>query len=135
MARTSTNGSANGHVNGHANGVANGSAKKTDRSQQDIEDFANSTTDHSRWRLLDETGRHTWQYMADDEAAKEWPQTTADKYHLGLPTVRLKCFHLVELFLGLTGHTGSPRSAFRENSSSSCRQRSCFLLEAPDAWW
>lgn len=45
-------------------------------------------TDYSRWRLLDERGRQTWHYLADDEAAKKWPQSTADKYFLGLPTVK-----------------------------------------------
>ncbi|QSZ30996.1 hypothetical protein DSL72_000557 [Monilinia vaccinii-corymbosi] len=43
-------------------------------------------TDYSRWRLLDERGRQTWHYLEDDEDAAEWPQTTADKYFLGLPT-------------------------------------------------
>lgn len=46
-------------------------------------------TDYTRWRMLDEKGRHTWHYLDDDEDAKEWPQTTADKYFLGLPTVGL----------------------------------------------
>jgi len=45
-------------------------------------------TDYSRWRLRDIKGVQTWHYLADDEAAKEWPQSAADKYHLGLPTVR-----------------------------------------------
>jgi len=44
-------------------------------------------TDYSRWRLLDERGRQTWHYLEDDEDVKEWPQSTADKYFLGLPTV------------------------------------------------
>jgi lanosterol synthase len=44
-------------------------------------------TDYTRWRLLDERGRQTWHYLEDDEDAKEWPQSTADKYFLGLPTV------------------------------------------------
>lgn len=44
-------------------------------------------TDYTRWRLLDERGRQTWHYLENDEDAKEWPQTTADKYFLGLPTV------------------------------------------------
>lgn len=47
-----------------------------------------SRTDYSRWRMLDEKGRQTWHYLDDDEKAKEWPQTTADKYFLGLSTVR-----------------------------------------------
>ncbi|CAG8972768.1 hypothetical protein HYALB_00006860 [Hymenoscyphus albidus] len=42
-------------------------------------------TDFSRWRLLDEAGRQTWHYL-DDEEIKKWPQSTADKYFLGLPT-------------------------------------------------
>ena len=45
-------------------------------------------TDYTRWRLLDERGRQTWHYLEDDEDAKEWPQSTADKYFLGLPLVR-----------------------------------------------
>ncbi|KAL3423098.1 lanosterol synthase [Phlyctema vagabunda] len=43
-------------------------------------------TDFTRWRLLDEEGRQTWHYLADDAAATRWPQSTADKYFLGLPT-------------------------------------------------
>ena len=43
------------------------------------------TTDHGRWRMRDDEGRHTWHYLEDDEAAKEWPQTYADKWYLGLP--------------------------------------------------
>lgn len=44
-------------------------------------------TDYSRWRLLDDDGRHTWHYLETDEELKKWPQTIADKYHLGLETV------------------------------------------------
>jgi len=47
------------------------------------------TTDHGRWRMRDDEGRHTWHYLDDDEAAKEWPQTYADKYYLGLPLVSI----------------------------------------------
>ncbi|CAG8131311.1 unnamed protein product [Penicillium olsonii] len=43
-------------------------------------------TDYSRWRLLDEEGRHTWRYLESDAEHEAWPQTIADKYHLGLPT-------------------------------------------------
>jgi hypothetical protein len=46
-----------------------------------------SRTDYTRWRLLDERGRHTWHYLKDDEATRNWPQSIADKYFLGLPTV------------------------------------------------
>ncbi|KAK4948501.1 hypothetical protein LTR28_007429, partial [Elasticomyces elasticus] len=43
-------------------------------------------TDYSRWRLLDERGRQTWHYLRTDEEVRKWPQSIADKYHLGLPT-------------------------------------------------
>ena len=44
-------------------------------------------TDIERWRLLDERGRQTWHYLQSDEQVKQWPQTTADRHHLGLPLV------------------------------------------------
>lgn len=43
-------------------------------------------TDATRWRLRDVGGEQTWHYLSEEQA-KEWPQTTADKYFLGLPTV------------------------------------------------
>ena len=45
-------------------------------------------TDYTRWRLKTEDGRQIWHYLSEEEAVS-WPQTIADKYHLGLPTV---CF-------------------------------------------
>lgn len=44
-------------------------------------------TDRSRWRMLDENGRHTWHYLEDDEALKKWPLSVADMYFLGFDTV------------------------------------------------
>ncbi|KAI9679158.1 MAG: Lanosterol synthase (Oxidosqualene--lanosterol cyclase) [Bathelium mastoideum] len=44
------------------------------------------STDRTRWRMLDENGRHTWHYLQSDEEVKKWPQSTADKYFLNLPT-------------------------------------------------
>jgi hypothetical protein len=75
------NGRANGYANGSANGHANGHIKGHSPSPN------NQKTDRSRWRLLDESGRHTWHYLKTDKELEEWPQTTADKYHLGLQTV------------------------------------------------
>jgi hypothetical protein len=46
-------------------------------------------TDYSRWRLLDDRGRQTWHYLETDERVKKWPQSVADKYHLGMPTVSM----------------------------------------------
>ena len=45
------------------------------------------TTDIQRWRLLDEAGQQTWHYLETDEEVKVWPQSTADRYFLGLPLV------------------------------------------------
>lgn len=49
--------------------------------------LAESQTDRTRWRIRDDESNHTWHYLEDDEAAKEWPQSTAEKYFLGLPLV------------------------------------------------
>lgn len=43
-------------------------------------------TDLTRWRLRIEDGRQTWHYLISDSKLQSWPQTTADKFHLGLPT-------------------------------------------------
>jgi len=46
-------------------------------------------TDPLRWRMRDDQSRQTWHYLEDDEAAKQWPQSYADKYFLGLPLVSI----------------------------------------------
>lgn len=56
-----------------ANGIATGIV---------VED---ECTDLYGWRLSDELGRQTWHYMHTNENAKAWPQSIADKHHLGLP--------------------------------------------------
>lgn len=48
-----------------------------------------SKTDPARWRLKDDDSRHTWHYLPDAKAAKEWPQSYAEKWYLNLPLVRL----------------------------------------------
>ncbi|KAL1625690.1 Lanosterol synthase erg7A [Diplodia seriata] len=61
-----------------ANGPANGTVSSpVDPSEK---------TDYTRWRLLDQNGRQTWHYLESDEEVARWPQTTADKYFLGLDT-------------------------------------------------
>jgi len=45
-------------------------------------------TDYSRWRLVvNDGGRHTWEYLRTDNEVKHWPQTDLDKFWLGLKTV------------------------------------------------
>ena len=46
------------------------------------------STDKSRWRLKNEDGVQTWVYLEkDDDKAKAWPQSYADKWFLGFDTV------------------------------------------------
>lgn len=77
------------------NGVVkpNGSTAATDlatRKGYTCDELASiRKTDYARWRLLDERGRQTWHYLESEEEVEAWPQTTADKYHLGLSTVPL----------------------------------------------
>lgn len=41
-------------------------------------------TDYSRWRLVvNDGGRHTWEYLRTDEEVERWPQTDLDKFWLG----------------------------------------------------
>lgn len=73
---------AGGHknANGNAASYRNGSVKGASKIE-------NEATDIQHWRLLDERGRQTWHYLDSDEKAKAWPQTTADRYFLGLDLV------------------------------------------------
>jgi len=64
-------------------GDTNGSTDKHGAKRQRIE----TRTDFTRWRMRDDESRQTWHYLEDDDAAKEWPQSVADKYYLGLPLV------------------------------------------------
>lgn len=54
-------------------------------------------TDIERWRLLDERGQQTWHYLKTDEQVKSWPQSAADRYHLGLPLVSTHCITLLQV--------------------------------------
>ncbi|KAK5113437.1 hypothetical protein LTR85_010865 [Meristemomyces frigidus] len=58
---------------------ANGTAKPVERVND-------PKTDYTRWRLEDDRGRQTWHYLRSDDELKQWPQTTADKYHIGMNT-------------------------------------------------
>ncbi len=69
----------------------NGGATDSEKQHNGTTDgptAADPATDLQRWRLLDERGRQTWHYLTTDEDLEAWPQTTADKHHLGLPLVR-----------------------------------------------
>ncbi|KAF5971075.1 lanosterol synthase [Fusarium bulbicola] len=44
-----------------------------------------SQLDTTRWRLKDDDSRHTWHYLENDDDAKEWPQSYAEKWYLNLP--------------------------------------------------
>jgi hypothetical protein len=59
----------------------NGSVLQVDADPVDLR------TDLSRWRLLDERGRQTWHYLESDKEVEKWPQSIADRHHLGLSLV------------------------------------------------
>ncbi|KAF2125394.1 lanosterol synthase [Dothidotthia symphoricarpi CBS 119687] len=74
------NGTANGAtkrgVNGHTAQATLGATGEKDYTK----------TDYTRWRLRNDRGCHTWHYLETEEEEKAWPQSTADKYFLGLDT-------------------------------------------------
>ena len=49
--------------------------------------LVDEATDADRWRLRDDNGRQTWHYLGTAAEAESWPQTLADRHHLGLPLV------------------------------------------------
>jgi lanosterol synthase len=80
---------------GYSNGYTKLSEKRSIESI-DTEDDVTQTpkraklrdrTDYTKWRLVDDHGRQTWEYLEDDKAAEAWPQSTATKWHLGMETV------------------------------------------------
>ncbi|EUC41680.1 hypothetical protein COCMIDRAFT_8644 [Bipolaris oryzae ATCC 44560] len=76
---------------------ANGTAKRC-APQRILNDAVGVTknkdghekTDYTRWRLKAVRGCQTWHYLQTDEEMKAWPQSTADKYFLGLDTEQPK---------------------------------------------
>jgi lanosterol synthase len=80
----------------HANGTTNGATKRgATKILNDAVGAVQSKegcekTDYLRWRLKDDRGCQTWHYLETDTEMKAWPQSTADKYFLGLDTVSLR---------------------------------------------
>lgn len=108
----------NGHANGHANG-------QVSTPISSLPGATAEATDYSRWRLQDEEGRHTWHYLKTDQQVKEWPQSLADKYHLGLPTVCLlfdtelaNICRICLIFLLLRNHPNQSTTVFNSTRSS-----------------
>ncbi len=99
-------------LNGNSNGVVAKKQTKKRASEDTTEAVTkrprlDEKTDLTRWRMLDEEGRHTWKYLEDDEAVKEWPQSYADKWYLGLDTVRsillILLFHYIMIRVNCWG--------------------------------
>lgn len=104
MVTTRSSSSAKANGTPRSNGKANGTSVKLDgntngtlsKKRTGGETLSTPTkrpkleekTDPTRWRMLDEKGRHTWHYLEDEEAVEGWPQSCADKWYLGLDTVR-----------------------------------------------
>ena len=81
----------------HANGTTNGATKrgatqKILNASGGVEQVVGEVekTDYARWRLKSDRGCQTWHYVDSEEEHKAWPQSTADKYFLGLSTVSLR---------------------------------------------
>ncbi|KAL4808151.1 terpene synthase [Aspergillus unguis] len=47
--------------------------------------LTSAPTDPTRWRLIVDEGVHQWRYLGEVDSARQ-PQSTAEKYFLGLPT-------------------------------------------------
>lgn len=62
-------------------------SEKSSTLQTDTRDLEDRRTDPARWRLLDDRGRQTWHYLQSEQELESWPQSSADRYFLGLPTV------------------------------------------------
>jgi hypothetical protein len=52
------------------------------------------TTDPERWRLELDHGAHSWRYLSERDLKRAAPQSTAEKYFLGLPIVSFPTLHL-----------------------------------------
>lgn len=82
------NGTGNDYGNGKFNakkrvGETNGDVHEHDSKRQKVAE----PVDKTRWRMKADGGRHTWHYLEDDQAAKDWPQSYAEKWYLDLPLV------------------------------------------------
>ena len=66
----------------NSNGRANGNGATKARGAE-----WEGGTDYSRWRMKDDRGTQTWHYLETDEEVEAWPQSTADKWYLGMDTV------------------------------------------------
>lgn len=97
----------------NANGHENGKAKSRKRGSDDDQKAPKvakleAKTDVTRWRMKDDESRHTWHYLTEAEA-KEWTQSYADKYYLGMDLVREPDFPSYGFVLTAT-QTGASRS-------------------------
>lgn len=75
------------------NGIGNGIAADAIQPKQGED----RRTNLSWWRLNDVEGRQTWEYLEDEEIRKRRPQSVAEQWHLGLPTVSRKTKRLSTL--------------------------------------
>ncbi len=94
-----------------------------------------SVNDFSNWRLkCTDGGRHTWHYISDEEA-RTWPQSTLDKYWLGLPTVRVVSVSRVSSRVNTS--QGLPSLPQAKDAMSAARNGFTFYkhLQAPDGHW
>lgn len=87
---------ANGHGssgNDYGNGKSSAKKRTGGATSSDVQEHDSKRqkvaepVDKTRWRMKADGGRHTWHYLDDDQAAKDWPQSYAEKWYLDLPLV------------------------------------------------
>ena len=105
-----------------ANGIVSGSAPS-------------EKTDYSKWRLRDDHGNQTWHYLESEQDLKDWPQSVADKYHLGLPTVST-CGHQHRVWCtnANQGQPDLPRAKTPLQASRNCLTFFSKLQLPPGNW-
>ena len=92
-------------------------------------------TDYSRWRLVNEEGRQTWRYLESDEENSAWLQTVAEKYHLGLPTVRVEFEYLLNPQFLTYLSPGFAYPTRGQNTASGSGKWVVFLLASAARCW
>lgn len=85
---TATTTSAAPPRNTNANVNGNGASPNGVHHHEEKRKRVAVPVDKTRWRLKADDGRHTWHFLDDDEAVKQWPQSYAEKWYLDLPLVR-----------------------------------------------
>ena len=95
--------------------------------------LVDKATDLERWRLLDERGCQTWHYLQSDEEVEAWPQSIADRHHLGLDLVCV--YWLFRFSFPINLSVGPPEVCKANDALDRCPQCYIPLCQFPAATW